>query len=110
VYVPSTRRERTSSSPPVHRCALLVTPVFSPHLFFGFMFFAKTGQREQTMSSRSAVQCVNGMQSPNIRSKCGSDHIPRSGSTVYSEAGFIQLPCVWEAWMLLLELFLQGIT
>jgi len=62
------------------------------------------------MSSHSAVQCVNGMQSPNIRSKCGSDHIPRSGSTVYSEAGFVQLNFVWEEWMLVRELFLQGIT
>ena len=41
VYVPSTRRERRSSSPPVHRCALFVTPVLSPLLFFGSIFFCK---------------------------------------------------------------------
>jgi len=35
---------------------------------------------------------------------------PGSGSTVYSETGFIQLPFVWENWMLLRELCLQGST
>ena len=109
MYVPRTRRERRSSSPPVHRCALLVTPVSCPLLFFR-SFFCENRQPQQTMSSRSAVQCVNGMQSPNIRSRCGSDHIPRSGSTVHSEAGFIQLPFVWEEWIIVRELCLQGNT
>ena len=41
VYVPSTRRERRSYSPPVHRSVLLVTPVLSPLLFFSSFFFCK---------------------------------------------------------------------
>ena len=30
-----------------------------------------------------------------------SEHFPCSGSPVYSEAGFVQLSFLWEAWMLL---------
>ena len=98
MYVPSTRRERRSSSSPVHRCALLVTPMSSP-LFSFVPFFCENRETIAYMSSRSAAQCVLGKQSLNIRSKCGSDDIPRSDSAVYSEAGFIQLPFVWEQWI-----------
>ena len=41
VYVPSTRRERRSSSSPVHRCALLVTPMSSPLFSFVPFFLRK---------------------------------------------------------------------
>jgi len=44
---PSTRRERRSYSPPVHRCALLVTPVLSPLLFFGSIFLQKQGNHSR---------------------------------------------------------------
>jgi len=96
--------------PPLSIDVLCWSPLCHAHFYSFVLFFAKTGQPQQTMSSRSAVQCVNGMQSPNIRSRCGSDHIPRSGSTVHSEAGFIQLPFVWEEWIIVRELCLQGNT
>jgi len=42
-----------------------------------------------------------GQPPPKQDSDRASEHSPCSGSPVYSEAGFVQLSFLWEAWMLL---------